>query len=61
MTSKEIVYTMLRPRRWVHGSDLEMTAGAGALRRLRELRDDFNIKKRRTSNGTFEYRLVGPR
>lgn len=62
MTSKEVVYKMLRPRRWVTGAELERAAGSGALRRLRELRSDYTIKKQRIAGtNAYQYRLTGRR
>lgn len=56
MTSKQITYNMLKTRKWLFGEDIEFAGGS--LRRLRELRDEFEIKMRRTADG-FQYRLVG--
>jgi hypothetical protein len=59
MTSKEITYKALKPRKWIAGYDLE--AQGGSLRRLRELREDgYEIKSRRIpGEQAFEYRMVG--
>lgn len=60
MTSKEVVYSLIKSRRWTSGSDIEATAGDGALRRLRELRSEYDIKGRRIEgSNAYEYRLVG--
>lgn len=62
MTIKEQVHALLRPRRWITGAEIESQAGEGALRRLRELRDEYEIKSRRIAGTSgFEYRLVGRR
>lgn len=63
-TVKDQVHALLRPRRWIAGETLEHIAGPSALRRLRELRADYEIKTRKAQDqfGTYyEYRLVGPR
>lgn len=62
MTVKEAVYNQMKSRRWINGMDLEMDFGPSALRRLRELREDFDIKVRKNPQGDgSDYRLVGPR
>lgn len=52
---------VLRPRHWVNKYTLEVEAGASALRRLRELRDEgYEIKMRKAADGiSYDYRLVG--
>jgi hypothetical protein len=56
VTSKEITYQILKSRKWTYGEDIEIAGGS--LRRLRELREEFEIKGRRVEDG-FQYRLVG--
>jgi hypothetical protein len=59
MTGKDIVFKMLKSRRWISGEALEAEAGAGALRRVREFRaEGYDIRKRRTSSGSYEYRMT---
>lgn len=60
MTSKEITYRLLRPRRWISGEEIE--AQGGSLRRLREMREEYEIKRRQIEGSkACEYRLVGPK
>lgn len=60
MTSKDKTYNMLKSRHWIHGRVLEDEGGS--LRRLRELRDEYEIKSRRVPGAqSYEYRLVGKR
>lgn len=57
MTSKEATLAMIKSRTWVHGEDIE--EAGGSLRRLREFRaEGYEIKKRPSDWGGYEYRLV---
>lgn len=61
MTSKERVLKTLNSGRWVDRFTLEDAGGAGALRRLRELRaEGKNIIKRAHPEylHEFQYRLI---
>lgn len=58
-TYKEAVYNVIKRRNWVSSDTIKAVGGADGLRRLGELREaGFEIKTRRTANGTNEYRLV---
>lgn len=58
-TYKQEVFDVIRKRNWVPSEVIKDVGGMDGLRRLGELREDgCEIKSRRTTNGTNEYRLV---
>lgn len=65
-TQKARVRDLMMDWGWHRAAKIRLVAGDGipaseGLRRLRELRHEFRIEKRRCgSGGTFEYRLVKP-
>lgn len=58
-TYKEEVFDAIRKRNWVSSETIKEVGGSDGLRRLGELREEgYDIKDRRTSEGTKEFRLV---
>lgn len=61
LTRKQRVFNVLKSLKWIPGYELTTVevGGTEGLRRVRELRaEGYNIKVRRTDEGTFEYRMV---
>jgi hypothetical protein len=57
VSAKQATVDAIKSRRWVAGYEIEDQGGD--LRRLRELRaQGYDIKKRRTEYGDYEYRMV---